>query len=98
NEVSNIIIRLRELAVQAASDTVGDTERGFTDVEFQQLKDEVSRIARSSEFNGIKLLDGTGEMLEFQVGIKNDPILDRLIFDGAKANATIEALGLASES
>lgn len=40
-EISNIIIRLRELAVQAASDTVGEEERGFSDIEFQQLKEEV---------------------------------------------------------
>ena len=41
SEISNIIIRLRELSVQAASDTIGDTERGFTDIEFQQLKEEI---------------------------------------------------------
>ena len=54
SEISNIIIRLRELAVQAASDTIGDTERGFSDIEFQQLKEEIDRISRSSEFNSIK--------------------------------------------
>lgn len=98
SEVSNIIIRLRELAVQAASDTVGDTERGFTDIEFQNLKEEVDRIARSSEFNGIKLLNGTGGLLEFQVGIKNDPLLDRLRYDATATDATLAALGLAAET
>lgn len=95
NEISNIIIRLRELSVQAASDTVGSTERGFSDIEFQNLKEEIDRIAKSTEFNGIKLLDGTGGKLEFQVGIKNDPLLDRLHYDGAGADATLESLGLA---
>jgi flagellin len=52
SEISNIIIRLRELAIQAASDTVGDTERGFSDIEFQQLKSEIQRISQSVEFNG----------------------------------------------
>ena len=94
NEISNIIIRLRELSVQAASDTVGTTERGFSDIEFQSLKEEIDRISKSTEFNGIKLLDGTGGKLEFQVGTKNDPVLDRLHYDGAGADATLKSLGL----
>lgn len=94
NEISNIIIRLRELSVQAASDTVGTTERGFSDIEFQSLKEEIDRISRSTEFNGIKLLDGSGGKLEFQVGTKNDPILDRLQYDGSRADASLTALGL----
>lgn len=98
NEVSNIIIRLRELSVQAASDTVGNTERGFTDIEFQQLKEEIDRISRSTEFNGMHLLDGSGGVLEFQIGIHNDPILDRLRYDGTSADASLAALGLSAES
>lgn len=94
NEISNIIIRLRELSVQAASDTVGTTERGFSDIEFQNLKEEIDRISKSTEFNGIKLLDGTGGKLEFQVGTKNDPVLDRLHYDGSGADATLKSLGL----
>lgn len=95
NEISSMIIRLRELSVQAASDTVGVTERGFSDIEFQNLKEEIDRISKSTEFNGIKLLDGTGGKLEFQVGIKNDPLLDRLHYDGTGADASISALNLA---
>lgn len=98
SEISNIIIRLRELAVQAASDTVGQTERNFSDIEFQQLKEEIDRISRSAEFNGIPLLNGGGGMLEFQVGIHNDPLLDRLQYNGTKANATLMSLGLAGET
>ena len=94
NEISNIIIRLRELSVQAASDTVGVTERGYSDIEFQSLKEEIDRISKSTEFNGIKLLDGSGGKLEFQVGTKNDPILDRLQYDGSRADASLKALGL----
>src|SRR5450631_155310 len=52
NEITNILTRLRELSVQAASDTIGDTERAFTDREFQSLKDEIQRIATSTSFNG----------------------------------------------
>lgn len=98
NEVSNIIIRLRELSVQAASDTLGPLERSFTDVEFQQLKNELDRIARSTEFNSKKLLDGSTGRMEFQVGIFNDPILDRLVYDGTTADATLIALGLSQEN
>ncbi|MCP4913911.1 MAG: flagellin FliC [Oligoflexia bacterium] len=98
SEISNIVIRLRELAVQAASDTIGNKERDFTNIEFQQLKDEIDRISRSSEFNGTALLDGTGGVLDFQVGINNDPILDRLTYDGTKANATLTSLGLTGEA
>jgi len=58
NETGNMLIRLRELAVQSASDTVGNTERGFLDKEYQALKMEIDRIANSTEFNGTKLLIG----------------------------------------
>lgn len=98
NEVTNIIIRMRELAVQAASDTIGDQERGYTDIEFQLLKDEIDRISRSTEFSGRKLLDGTTGPMEFQIGIRNDPVLDRIYYDGADVDATITNLGLSGET
>lgn len=94
NEISNIVIRLRELSVQAANDTLGPEERKYSDIEFQNLKEEIDRIARSNEFNGVKLLDGTGGRMEFQVGIHNDPINDRLVYDGTGSDATISTLGL----
>lgn len=68
NEVSNILIRLRELGVQAASDTIGDAERGFIDQEVQNLKLELDRIAKSTNFSGRPLLSGEGDALQFQVG------------------------------
>lgn len=98
SEVSNIIIRLRELSVQAASDTVGDTERGFSDIEFQQLKDEIQRISLSSEFNGRKLLDGSGGVAEIQIGFRNDAFNDRLRFDSTDLASTLESLGIGAES
>ncbi len=98
NEISNIIIRLRELAVQAASDTVGDTERGFSDIEFQNLLQEVQRISQGSEFNGRKLLDGTGGLVEIQVGIHNDPTNDRIKYDSTITDATLETLGIHTET
>jgi flagellin len=98
NEVSNMAIRLRELAVQAASDTIGDTERKFLDVEYQQLKSEVQRVTESTNFNGYDLLNGTGGVIDIQVGVNNDPFKDRISFNAGAANSTLEALGLVSES
>lgn len=94
NEVSNILLRLRELSVQAASDTVGDVERGFTDKEFQALKGEIDRISQVTKFNGRSLLNGSGETLDFQVGIENDPEQDRLQFATSQTDVTLGKLGL----
>ena len=94
NEVSSILIRLRELAVQAASDTIGPVERQFLNVEYDQLVSEVDRIADGTEFNGTPLLSGTGAILDFQVGIRNDPQIDRISFDASKADANSAALGV----
>lgn len=98
NEVSNMLIRLRELAVQGSSDTIGDTERKFVDVEYQQLKSEIQRITESTSFNGYDLLNGTGGVIDIQVGVKNDPFKDRISFNASAANASLEALGLTVEN
>lgn len=94
NEVSNILLRLRELSVQAASDTVGDVERGFTDKEFQNLKSEIDRISNVTKFNGTNLLNGSGKTLDFQVGIENSPENDRLQYATAQTDVTLGHLGL----
>ena len=98
NEISNMLIRLRELAIQAASDTIGDIERQFTDREFQSLKQEIDRIANVTEFNSTPLLNGKAGIYEIQVGIHNNPILDRVIYDGAKSDASLDSLQLGGES
>lgn len=61
NEVGNILSRLRELAVQGSSDTVGDTERGFLNKEFTELKNEITRISKSTEYNGTLLIAGESD-------------------------------------
>ncbi len=94
NEISSILIRLRELAVQSASDTIGPVERQFLNVEYDQLVSEVDRIADGTEFNGTLILSGTGSILDFQVGTRNDPNIDRLSFDASKADANAAALGI----
>lgn len=98
NEISNMLIRLRELGVQAASDTIGDTERKFLDVEYQQLKSEIQRVAEVTKFNGRDLLNGTGGLFDIQVGIHNDSFQDRISFNAGAADATLAALGIAGES
>ena len=70
NEITNIVVRLKELAVQGASDTIGDREREYLNLEFMQLKDEIERISLATEFNGTRLLTGKSENLP-------DPILER---------------------
>jgi len=74
--ISDLLIRMRELAVQAANDSLSDTERGFLETEFEDLIEEIDRVSSVVEYNGIKLLDGTagaagnGQMT-FQVGTRN---------------------------
>lgn len=97
-EISNMLIRLRELGVQAASDTIGDVERKFLDVEYQQLKSEIQRVSEVTQFNNRDLLNGTGGIMDIQVDVHNDPFKDRISFNTSAANATLEALGMTAES
>lgn len=98
NEISNMLVRLRELAIQAASDTIGDTERQFVDREFQSLKQEMDRIANVTQFNGTPLLNGKAGIFEIQVGTHNNPILDRVVYNGERSDASLDALKLGGES
>lgn len=94
NEISNILVRLRELSMQSASDTVGDPERKFTNLEYQNLKQEIERISQVTEFNGKKLLNGAGDKYEFQIGMNNDATQDRINYNAQASNATLESLGI----
>lgn len=109
-EIGNLLVRFRELSIQAASDTVSDRERGFIHAEVDQLKQEVNRIANSTNFNGRQLLsfdlnapeniDPETEQpiwdgkLEFQIGPNNVPGQDRFVFDLNKNSASLDAMGL----
>jgi len=94
-EVSNILVRMRELAVQAASDTIGSQERSFSNVEFQQLLEEIDRISGGTEFNRVPLLNGSAPSFEVQVGIGNNNLTDRIkLFDGSETNVSSVALGV----
>jgi len=94
SEISNIVTRLRELGIQAASDTVGDRERTFIDKEVQALKNEVQRIASVTTWGTTKLLDGTTPNFDFQIGIFNNEMEDRITFAASENTATVDALGI----
>ena len=99
NEIASILIRMRELAIQSASEgSVGNAERSFIQNEFTSLQSEITRIANATEFGGRTLLDGslsgTGNALTFQVGIFNDASVDRITLSVGDARAS--ALGVSS--
>jgi flagellin len=95
NEIGNIIVRLRELGIQASSDTVGTNEREFLNKEVMQLKDEVQRISNVTTWGKSKLLDGSANKFDFQVGLYNNEFEDRIGFNAKENVATLDALGLA---
>jgi flagellin len=74
NETSSMLVRMRELAQQAATGTVGSTERGYIKSEVDKLASEIDRISKTTEFNGTQLLDGslsTVGKMDFQIGTRN---------------------------
>ena len=93
-EVSNILTRMRELAIQASSDTVGDNERGYINKEVTQLRDEMDRIAKTNRFGKVNMLDGSAQNFDIQVGVNNDNHLDRISFNASELNATTTELGV----
>ena len=96
NATSSILIRLRELAIQCSSDTIGDKERSFVNKEVFQLRDEIDRISKSTEFNGKKLLTGSFSWpnLEVQVGINAEHDESRLDLNRNGMNISLGQLGL----
>ncbi len=85
-ELTNITQRLRELAIQASNGTLSSTDRGYLDSEADALVDEFDRIAQSTEFNGVKLLDGSFATTELQVGLKQGDTISFSI-GNARANS-----------
>jgi flagellin len=96
NEQNNILIRLRELAVQSASDTFDDTDRGFMNHEYTQLVSELDRIAQTTRFGSQSLLSGDSKQYEFQVGTHNTP--NDIIAYNSDANTTASKLALSGTS
>lgn len=94
NEIGNIVTRLRELGIQASSDTVGATERGFMNKEVTQLKSEIQRISLATKWGTTNLLDGSTPQFDFQVGLFNNEGEDRISFNASENNAQLDSLGL----
>ncbi len=93
-----IASRLRELAMQAANDTVGAPERAVANKEFQQLTREVKRLTASTKYNGNHIINGKGSTYELQIGIHNDPQANRLKYDLQKVLASKNNFGLDSQN
>ena len=72
SDISDILGRMRELSVQAATDTLNDHDRDSIDLEFQALKDEITRIASATEYDDNPLLDGSYKSKSLQIGSDND--------------------------
>jgi flagellin len=94
-QVSGILTRMRELAVQGANGDLGATDRGYLDTEFQSLRSEITRISDSTLFNGRQLLGGAATTVTFQVGI-NNTTSDRI--DVSFGGVDLTALGIDASS
>jgi len=91
-QISNVLSRLAELSEQSANGVYANTQRSALQNEFSALLSEIERIAVTTEFNGLKLLSGGGEVV-FQVGFKGDST-SRVSYTGV--TATLQSLGLAA--
>jgi flagellin len=95
SQIGDILIRMRELSVQAANGEVSGADRAIIDDEFQVLKDEIGRLAQSTKFNGRDLLGGTATVYDFQVGIAGaSSDLISVTFGGVSASS----IGLSTAS
>ena len=92
NEVSNILVRLRELAIQSASGSSSTADKNTIREEFDSLVNEINRIAQSTEFNGIKLLDGSSSSVSFQIGFGTRAGIDTLAVTLSAALSTTLSL------
>jgi len=93
NEITDIIIRMKELSIQSASDTVGDKERGYLHNEYSTLENELNRISKATIFNGRPLLTGEGGSLSIQVGPNNNEEVDRITLN-TNYEISSDALGI----
>lgn len=91
-EISTMLFRIRELSMQAANDTVGARERSMLNNEVQELKNEITRVARTTTYMDRELLGGESIELEFQVGVRNDETRDRIRFDPGNTDLRSEGL------
>jgi flagellin len=100
NEIAEIIKRMRELAVQGASDLFTGVERGFLTTEYEQLRQEIDRIASVTEFNGLQLLSATAVARDVQVGILSSPdsVIQILAQPSTATDLGVDALSYATHT
>lgn len=94
--ISSMGVRLRELAIQAASDTVDENDRQIVNMEFQQLKEEVKRITASTSFNGNNIIKDSGSIYDLQIGITGNSELDQIRYDMSKVMDARGDFGMSS--
>jgi flagellin len=96
NEVHNILTRMRELSQQAATGVLATSDRAALNQEFQDLKSEITRISDTTEFNGLKLLDGSlsAAGVSLQVGINNSANDRIAVSGGSFGDIDAASLGL----
>ena len=92
-QMSSILSRMRELAVQGANGDLNTTDRTYLNTEFVSLRDEIDRMVQSTKFNGKDLLSGPSVAIDFQVGI-NNTAADKISVDFG--NVTLAALGIST--
>jgi len=97
-EMGNFAARLRELAIQAATDTMGDEQRRLVDMEFQGLKTEIKRMTQDARWNDTRFFDGENQKIDFQIGIHGDPNASRFTLDKRNLNLTLEGTGIAGSN
>ncbi len=97
NETSTLLTRMKELAMQASTDTLSDSNRQIVDNEYQAMRMELDRISASTEFGGRKLLNGEGSRLEFQVGLGGQA-MNRVAYEPGSISSGSSALGVGSTS
>ncbi len=93
SETTSLLTRMKELAMQAATDTLGDTERRLVENEYQGMQAELDRIAAGTEFGGRKLLNGQGSNLDFQVGLGGQK-MNRVSYDSGAIRSDSASLGI----
>lgn len=96
-EITDIVIRMKELTIQAASDTLGDKERGYLQSEVNSIRNELNRISNATVFNGRELINGNaGNEIQIQVGPNNNEAVDRIAlnFDFAISTDALDISGV----
>ncbi|MDP2270563.1 MAG: flagellin [Archangium sp.] len=101
NQTTELLTRMRELAMQSASSGVGNTERGYIQTENTALITEIDRIANAAEYNGQALLNSAATSLTFQVGIRNVAANDRIsvsTVDATSATLAVSTLDFSTQA